>query len=169
MQLNLSKFLLRYRTTPHTTSGKSPAELIFRRQIKTRFDLLHPTEIKQKLPTQKDQSTFPNKFQIDQKVWVSNYHGSPRWLPGIITQTVGTCNYQVKVKGQIWKRHDDQLWLRRMKVLPSEDRDNFSYDDFPSAEQPLNVCEQQGTEFIVPSTRRYPLRSNRRPPDKLHL
>ena len=28
MQLNLSKFRLRYRITPHTTTGKSPAELI---------------------------------------------------------------------------------------------------------------------------------------------
>ena len=28
MQLNSSKFLLRYRITPHTTTGKSPAELI---------------------------------------------------------------------------------------------------------------------------------------------
>jgi len=26
---NLSKFLLRYRTTPHSATGKSPAELIF--------------------------------------------------------------------------------------------------------------------------------------------
>ena len=61
MQLNVSKFLLKYRITPHATTSKSPAELTFGRQIKTTLDLLHPTEIKQKLPTQKDQLT-PNKF-----------------------------------------------------------------------------------------------------------
>ena len=97
MQLNLSKFLLRYRITPHTATGKSPAEHIFGRQIKIRLDLLHPTEIKQKLPMQKDQLTSPNKFRTDEKMWVRNYHGTPCWLLGVITQKVGTCNYRVKV------------------------------------------------------------------------
>ena len=57
VQLNLSKFLLHYRTTPHSATGKSPAEPIFGRQIKTRLDLLHPDEIKQTKPKKKDQRT----------------------------------------------------------------------------------------------------------------
>ena len=62
VQLNLSKFLLRYRTTPHSATGKSPAELIFGKQIKTRLDLL---EIKQKWQQEKDKSTTPKNFQIE--------------------------------------------------------------------------------------------------------
>ena len=56
VELNLSKFLLRYRTTPHSVTGKSPAELIFGRQIKTRLDLLHPDE-----SNRQDQSKRINK------------------------------------------------------------------------------------------------------------
>ena len=80
VQLNLSKFLLRYRTTSHSVTGKSPAEMIIDRQIKTRLDLLHLDEIKQTKPKQKDQTTSKN-FQIDEKVWVRNYHGTPPLAP----------------------------------------------------------------------------------------
>jgi len=55
--LTLSEFLLRYRTTPHSATGKSPAQQIFGREIKTRLDLLHPDEIKQKQKAQKADDT----------------------------------------------------------------------------------------------------------------
>ena len=38
----LAQFLFPYRITPHSTTGRSPAELMFGRQLRTRFDLLHP-------------------------------------------------------------------------------------------------------------------------------
>ena len=43
LQKNLCNFLLHYRSTPHTTTGKTPAEIMFGRNIKTRMDLcIHP-------------------------------------------------------------------------------------------------------------------------------
>ena len=33
----LNKFLLAYRSTPHSTTGKSPAELLFRRVLNTKM------------------------------------------------------------------------------------------------------------------------------------
>ena len=38
----ISRFLLAYRTTLHTTTGVSPAELLMGRKLKTRMDLVRP-------------------------------------------------------------------------------------------------------------------------------
>ena len=61
----------------------------------------------------------------------------PRWLPGIITQKVGTCNYLVKVRGQMWKRHIDQLRLHHVTFLHTENID--IYVDFPTTTS-VNKC-----------------------------
>ena len=36
-------FLLRYRITPHTTTGQSPSMLFYGRQLRTRLDLIRPS------------------------------------------------------------------------------------------------------------------------------
>ena len=38
----ISRFLFACRTTPHTTTGVSPAELLMGRKLKTRLDLVRP-------------------------------------------------------------------------------------------------------------------------------
>ena len=38
----LTNFLLSYRTTPNSTTGQSPAELMMKRALRTRFSLLRP-------------------------------------------------------------------------------------------------------------------------------
>ena len=42
VDLNLARFLFNYRITPHSTTGMSSSELMFGRQLNTRFDLLLP-------------------------------------------------------------------------------------------------------------------------------
>ena len=44
IDLAIDRFLYHYRSTPHTTTGVSPAELMFGRKMRTRFDLLWPSE-----------------------------------------------------------------------------------------------------------------------------
>ncbi len=39
LQLRLSKTLLAHRLTPHTTTGKTPRELLLGRRVRTRLDL----------------------------------------------------------------------------------------------------------------------------------
>ena len=52
----LARFLLVYRSTPNTTTGELPAELLFHRQIRTRLSLVTP-----------DVSTAIANKQADQK------------------------------------------------------------------------------------------------------
>ena len=40
VDLKLARFLFNHRITPHSTTGMSPSELMFGRQLNTRFDLL---------------------------------------------------------------------------------------------------------------------------------
>ena len=41
--ITLPAFLLRYRITPHTTTGQSPSMLLYGRQLRTRLDLIRPS------------------------------------------------------------------------------------------------------------------------------
>ena len=43
VESKVSRFLFKYRVTPHSTTGASPAELIFGRPLRTHLDLLHPS------------------------------------------------------------------------------------------------------------------------------
>ncbi len=42
MSEKIARFLLGYRTTPHTATGCTPAELLMGRRLHTRLDLMHP-------------------------------------------------------------------------------------------------------------------------------
>ena len=43
MQTKLSRFLLKYRSTPHMTTGVPQAQLLMKRRLRTRFDLISPS------------------------------------------------------------------------------------------------------------------------------
>ena len=42
MKHRLADFLLRYRTTPHSTTSVTPAELLMKRRLRTRLSLVKP-------------------------------------------------------------------------------------------------------------------------------
>lgn len=44
----LQRFLLNYRTTPHTTTGVTPAELLMNRKLRTKLDFVKP-EIRERV------------------------------------------------------------------------------------------------------------------------
>ena len=47
-------------------------------------------------------------FQTGEAVWVRDYRGTSKWVPGTITK-VGPRNYTVDIGGNTWIRHVDQL------------------------------------------------------------
>ena len=50
------------------------------------------------------------RFESTGKVWVRNYNGEKKWIPGIVVKKTRPVSYQVKVEhDRVWKRHADQL------------------------------------------------------------
>ena len=90
IETKLARFLLVYRSTPNTTTGESPAELLFHRQIRTRLSLVTPdvsTAVVNKQANQKnchDKRGKEREFEPNQPVLVADYSGSSKWIPGVI-------------------------------------------------------------------------------------
>ena len=90
------KFLTKYRCTFHSTTGLSPAELMFGRNIRTHLDLLHPTlldSVTSRQDAQKrhhDKSAREREIYINDNVLVRNYDRERgKWIPGVVAETSG--------------------------------------------------------------------------------
>ncbi|XP_044764458.1 uncharacterized protein K02A2.6-like [Coccinella septempunctata] len=119
----LSRFLLDYRTTKHTTTGVSPSQLMFGRNIRTRFDaLLHKSpcksienRVRHNQQVQKQNFKGKNKvnFEVNDVVIVKDYRdpNSVNWIKGQIVKKVGKVTFLVKIftLDRIWKRHSNQI------------------------------------------------------------
>ena len=121
IQKNLDNFLMRYRVTPHSTTGKTPAELLLKRKIRCVFDLLSPEEITRNRVQQKQESQkkyhdpkAPRKLEVSptSDVRVRNYTKGPKWVPGRVVEKTGPVSYKVALDDEetvVVPRHQDQL------------------------------------------------------------
>ena len=168
----LDQFLLHYRTTSHGTTGKSPAEMMFGRRIRTRLDLLHPSPKHTNFKSQreKDSRSKLREFQVGNHVWMRNYLGKPRWLPGVVTARTGPVSYRIRCHGQEHRRHVDQL--RRRELVDKSNQGESEIDEFSLypqvvVEQPQqqleNSPEHEG-QPDPPEAPRYSLHTSRNPP-----
>ena len=128
----ISRFLFSYRTTPHSTTKCTPAELLFGRNLRSRFHLLKPdlaARVEEKQDQQKkahDQGAVNRSFEIGEPVYVRNYAQGPKWLAGHIQKCTGPVSFMVSLEGSasVWRRHQDQLRKRLVKHTPVVDIDD---------------------------------------------
>ena len=86
----LAKFLLIYRTMPHTTIEMRPDELFLRHKLRTRLTLIQPsllTTVQKHQQQQKaahDNSKPLVVFKTGEPVLVQNHRGASKWLHGRI-------------------------------------------------------------------------------------
>lgn len=118
-QQRLDDFLLTYRITPQRTTGRTPAELFLKRELRTRFALLRPdltTKVRDKQEDQAkahDCSKIRNReFQENEIVSVRNYFGSKKWERGKVLKRLGRYWYIVQVGNRCRKAHVEQLLSR---------------------------------------------------------
>ena len=177
----VDKFLVKYKTTPHTTTGVAPANLMFGRSIRTIFDLLRPGEIPQPDPRLSAQSvknrvavkqTNQRKYHKGQKrcfgvndtVLIRNYAKGPKWLPAKVKGKTSPVTYDCELEtGNVVKKHIDQVWRMNKK------------DSTPKKEDPLQLPRPHPLPVSSPPLNTSPplaVRRERRdirPPSRLNL
>ena len=188
----LSSFLLSYRTTPHSTTNVTPAELFMNRMLRMRLDLIHPnveSSVSTAQGMQKvnhDKKAKETKYVIGQNVMAKNFRNGPKWLPGVIVEQLGTLTFLVQLDNDMfWKHHVDQLRCLDDKPIdvtvlestpqvtsseafysPDTHEETMSSDESTSpevvSETPMTNPSQADTSTPA---RRYPTRE-RRPPKR---
>ena len=109
----LSRLLFRYRLTPQTTTGRSPAELLMNRQLRSPLSLMRPDlegRVRQKQQQGRVGSRPDRVFEVGQEVLAINFGGNPKWLPGVVMEVLGAANFNIRLKdGRMVHRHVDQV------------------------------------------------------------
>ena len=119
MEHRLPDFLLRYRTTPHSTTGATPAELLMKRRLRTRLSLVKPDlaqEIENKQSKQKQYKNLKNhkdrQFSENDIVRVRNNQAKGNivtWILGRVVKVCGPRTYLVKTGHKTRYVHTDHL------------------------------------------------------------
>lgn len=136
MEDGISRFLLSYRNTPHSTTGKSPAMMLQGRKLRCKLDLLHPPVETEKSP-EEGRVKIGRKLEIGEIVLARDFRPGGTWRRGIIVKKFGKFLYSVKTEEGYVKRHIDQL-LGNQNRMPEEGW-MASQLSLPDQTEPLEV------------------------------
>lgn len=104
----LARFLLKQHTTMSLTTGKTPAMLMFGRELSTAITRLQP----QKFERDEEMSqpaTSPRNISIGQDVLIRNFTGTSLWMRGTVTSNLGSRSWIVKTNQGTVRRHEDHI------------------------------------------------------------
>lgn len=134
IKTKVARVLFSYRTTPQTTTGLSPAELLMGRKLRCTLDLMHPDlkqEVQRKQRRSKenhDRRAKERSFEEDDPVFTKNFGSGPKWVPGIVASVTGPVSYKVMLAdGRVVRRHVDQIHSRTESPAEVSDDDMGSY------------------------------------------
>lgn len=131
MDAAIETFLLCYRSTPCRSApdGKSPAEVLLGRRLRTSLELVLPPsgstkrhESKQELQFNRKHGAKPKSFDVKDKVYAKLHRGNNwSWIAGEIVERIGTVLYNVWVpdRQQLMRCHSNQL-RNRFEDNPEE-------------------------------------------------
>ena len=127
IETRLSRFLFQYRITPHTTTGRSPAEMLMGRHLRSHLDQIRPDvaqRVQRSQERQKvnhDAHARPRCFKEGDSVVTRDFSGTEAtWIPGEVLEVSGPLTYLIRLEGGrtylIWleggrirKRHVDHI------------------------------------------------------------
>lgn len=148
--LRLARYLFSQHVTPNSTTGKSPAELLFSRRLRSCLDKLHPDyshEDKMEVEARQDEAWVDPRrrvFHVSDPVYVKGA-GAQRWIAARISAVTGPVSYVVLTdSGQIRRCHVNQLRKRVPVEVPREPYQTpngrsaeFERNPPPNAEVPI--------------------------------
>jgi hypothetical protein len=147
LQERMDKLLFSYRLTPQSTTEHSPSELLNKRKLRSRLDLIKP-DIHARLTRKQEEKANATQgtvrsFKENDSVIVRNYAAGPKWSRGVIMAIEGPLMYSVELhSGKIVKRHIDQI-KRAMIESAGENRDIVSPKISASVDAPESVKEPE--------------------------
>lgn len=153
LRSKLSRFLLSYRTTPHSSTGQAPAELFLHRSLRTRLDILRPSgdralEQQQRAKAAHDKHAQDRSFVMGQKVLVRNWQEGPRWVKGVVVKHFGAVQYEVDIGGALRHCHADHL-------LPDRGKGDEAEGAAPAA-APVVMENAEDQEYPEPAIPEHP-------------
>ncbi|XP_044746897.1 uncharacterized protein K02A2.6-like isoform X1 [Coccinella septempunctata] len=153
----LSRFLFDYRTTEHCTTGVSPDQIMFCRNLRTRFNALlyKPSkELVNKVHCkQQDQKKYYKgknsvDYQVNDLVLVKDYRdvNKTNWIKGKIRKKIGRATFLVHILelDRCWKRHANQLRKTSENIIYPSER---IVSNFEKETKNKNVCENDENVF----------------------
>ncbi|KAM7287375.1 uncharacterized protein ISCGN_031066 [Ixodes scapularis] len=135
-ECRIVRVLFTCRTTPHSLTGRAPAELLMGRRWKTALDSLRPDprgkvqfrQLRRKVYSDRSARAEPVSRPGD-AVWARNFRPGPRWVPAIAGATTSASSAMVQlIDGSAWNRHGDHL---RHRMTEAELIDDESGQELP--------------------------------------
>ena len=132
LDTQLSRFLFRYRITPHSVTGVSPAELLMGQRSRSQLDLVRPNVEQQvynrQLTEQINRGGGERTFSMGNPIFAKNFASGQKWLLGTIVRSCGPCSYLIELPdGRMIRRHVDHVRARSIEVHPNS---NEATDDW---------------------------------------
>ena len=128
LETRLARFLFKYRITPHSTTGLSPAELLMGRRLHSHLSQLHP-DVAQRVEHHQEQQKLGHDhhskvctFKVGDPVFARNFGNGPTWLPGLVQERRGPLSCLIElVDGRVIRRHMDHTRHHSVPLTESDD------------------------------------------------
>ena len=114
LQTKVDRLLYKYRIMPHSTTGKTPAQMMFNRELRTPFHLIKPGSLTVQSKSEESAKENTRKFEQGAKVWARNFGEGEKWIPGVVSKKLGNVTYEISLEGrEDSNRHIDHLRERK--------------------------------------------------------
>ena len=171
LEKKVARFLLKYRITPHSTTGRTPAELLMARRLRSQLDQLHPdhsTSERVQLNQERqkgaqDGHTKHCRFQVGDDVSVHKFGGTTEWIPGKVLSQSGPLSFRIELEGgSVVRRYIDHMIMRSPTARPGASLDDGDTWDptsprprpstTPSSDPPEDTALRRSTRDRHPPT-----------------